>query len=296
MIHERCKEIGIRRVNFQLTPKEIASRLLGTKTYRKTKYLAINNGTRWAIARVRTEKLGKSTLRKIKRLKIISLPRETGFLSSETIDVTNPSKMQAALASQQKKFLIVKGRYEHISFVSGRSQVCIEVIDVYPPPHPHLIELAHIAVENGLVKQPVLIREKIINLNTIARKAGKAKVMFPCNCSGISKKGTLFLNRCPKLSQSVKKELVLVGCNRSEKIFNDVYSFKPKRISMCPKDMVRQFSTHNPLLYRCCESKTKVHVLGQTAVVPWDARIEQVAKAINILAKKCISKQTGAKF
>jgi len=282
MFPEKCKEIGVRRVGYSLTPREIVPHLLHGNVYRKTRYIVLNRGKKWAIAEVGKKTGGRGIFRKISRVRIISLPRETAYAESE-IDVSNRPAMAELYVKQRKRFLIVGGRYEHISFIGDERLAVVNVIDMVPPAHPHLVEAARKSIECGMVEAPVRIEEKIIDIRKLAGKAKTKYLMFPCSCSAIKLKNSYFLDKCPDLPRDVLKNITLIGCNRSAKIFRAVYGIEPRRISTCPLDLAGKRRTLT--LTRCCELKQKVKVAGSLALVPWDASIRQAAKALNMLAK-----------
>jgi hypothetical protein len=286
MMPENCKEIGVRRVKYPLVPREIVSRLLGTPVYKKTGFILLQsagNSSRWAIVSVKKTSRGRGPFRRITGVRILSLPAGTVYIRNPRIDVSNPTAMAEACEKAGRNHLIVRGRYEHVSFIAGERTVPVEVIDIVPPSPPHLLELALNAVECGLVAAPVKIQARLVDIGRLARRAGTGAVMFPCSSSAIRKRSPYFLDQCPGLDRSEIKRITLVGCARSEKIFRAVYGFKPKRISICPVDIFGKKKPKIPVLTRCCELKQKVKVIGNVALVPWDAKLPQVARALNLL-------------
>jgi hypothetical protein len=137
-----------------------------------------------------------------------------------------------------------------------------------------------------LINAPVDIEEKYIDINQLIGKANTEYIMVPCSCTSIRKKSVLFLDRCPRISKKIENDLTLIGCNRSMKIFKSVYGFVPKNISMCPLEILRIRKLTGPILTRCCELKQKLKIKGDLAIVPWDANLTQVSKALNMLVKK----------
>lgn len=289
MIPGRCKEVGIRKVSYELTLREIVSHLLGKKAYRKTRYLLFNKNKNWAIVSIRKKGKTGEILHRITGVRILSLPADTGFIRDPAVDVLNPSQMAALSEKSEKRYLVVHGKYEHISFVTGEKRTAIRVVDIIPPLPPHLADLAKQAIACGMIRAPVRIETVLINLRTLAKKTSAVNIMFPCSYSATKQKNTYFLNRCPDIPKETLRKIILIGCNRSEKIFRTVYGLKPKRISMCPLDILKSFSRNDakvPTIAHCCELKKKVQLRGSVVLVPWDADLPQVADALNKLVRR----------
>ena len=88
MLPEHCRKVSIRKVNFELTSKNIVQKLLGTKIYKGTEFLILNNRNNWAIARI-----GKTPRRglfwEVMSVDIISNPDSTIFIVDPGVDVLN---------------------------------------------------------------------------------------------------------------------------------------------------------------------------------------------------------------
>lgn len=280
MIPRHCREVAIKKVNFPLTKKNIVEAAEGRSAYANTNYLMLNNGPDWAILRIYKAR-EQALFRKIEKTEIISMPADTVYLEKPEVDVQNPSVMVRMAEEAGKDALVVKGRFEHISFVCRERTTPLIVFDVVPPNPPKIVELAEAALSTGRIRKPLRIIPKILDLNDTARTRGTRHVMFPCYASALAgleaAEHAFYLDQIPQLKVPAN-EITLVGCEISMRIFTSLYGEKPAYLELCPKKMLVGVS--EACLCRCCVVDEGHVIEGNTAYVPWGASVGEVEEAI----------------
>jgi hypothetical protein len=280
MFPSHCKEVSVKRVGFELTAQNIKQYLQGKRAYLRTRYYVFNNGPEWAVALI-VRKPSNDVLQEISSVHVLSLPHETSFVEDPSLEVLSASAMGELRAAKGTKCVVVRGRAEHISFFIEEPPYELTVFDVVPPSPSKLEGLVRTALETSLQDRYVRVRVVTIDLNSLAAGIPSDKVMFPCRASGLERgEETLFLDETPQLSEERLKEVVLVGCSLSARIFKAVYGLEPRMTNMCPQDLLRQSGTKGPVLVKCCKVKEGYQVDGDVAIVPWGARATEVAEAL----------------
>ncbi len=280
MIPNHCREVGVRRVDFPLSRDSIVQHVTGKAIYAATNYLLLNNGTDWAILGL--EKMREPSLfSKIVKVEVISLPDSTMYAEDPDIDVNNVSATVAFAEDLGAISLVVKGSFEHLSFVHQERTLPLVVFDVVPPEPAKIAVLAEAALATGRIRKPIRIMPEILDLSQAAQERHTQQVMFPCYAASLEKpfwREALFLDQRPVLPVQ-PNEITLVGCDVSTRIFRSVYGTRPADvINMCPKNLVRD--TGVPNLSRCCIIDEGHRIEGKTAFVSWGASVGEVEEAI----------------
>ncbi len=286
MMPKHCKEVGIKEVDYHLTEKEIKNHLMGRKIYTLTRYLILNRGKEWAVVELKKRDI-RALFREVVGVEVISLPKETVFVEEPKVDVLNPTSMTELAMEHPGKTVIIKGMYEHISFVNNPKFKELMVVDVAPPTPSKLSTLLSEALSLNMINIPVNIQTKVIDLNQLANDVSSKAVMFPCYCSGL-KFGTrtLYLDKHPKLKKGDIDEVTLIGCELSKRIFKELYGETPKFLNICPKEHLDRSIKDQIILTRCCKVKEGYKIEGNTAIVPWGATHIEVIEAIEKLLIK----------
>ena len=126
MFPQHCKEVSLKRVSFPLTKEAIKKNLIGRLAYKKTKYIALNNDDDWAIVGI-VKSPGLDLFRDIEDVDIISLPDTTTYLEDDEIDVLSPTRMAEKAEEVGTESLILKGKFEHISFIHKEKFIPVTV-------------------------------------------------------------------------------------------------------------------------------------------------------------------------
>jgi hypothetical protein len=280
-----CKDVAVKNVDFPLTPEDIARHVKGKKAYTRCDHYVLRNVDDWAVVRV-VKADGKELFRPIIEHEVISLPSDTIFVDDPSVDVLNIPAMAAVAQQHPSLTVVVQGTFNHISFIQPTEIVPLQVLDLVPPSPSKLSVLVDRALAAGLVDRPVVPRFHDINLNMLADDVATEAVMFPCHASGLrSDRPSYYLDQVP----NVDREVTLIGCELSHRIYRSLYPDDIARIEMCPQELAPRDG--RPRLVKCCKVRDGYQIKGDTAIVPWGATVREVADAINAL---CRSYETGS--
>jgi hypothetical protein len=285
MFPAHCKEVSVKLVKFELTEENIKGYLRGKKAYIRTRYFIFNNGEDWAVALI-VRKGPVEVLQEIASIHILSLPQETAFHDDPRLEVLSASAMGALRERLGKKCVVVRGKAEHVSFFIDEPPYELTIFDVVPPFPSKLEALVRSVLEYDLQDRYVKPKTVEMDLNALASAATTRLVMFPCRASGLgSGENRLYLDETPELSAEDLREVTLVGCSLSARIFKAVYGAEPRIINMCPQELARDMGINGPLLMKCCKVKEGFEASNGVAVVPWGARAPEVASALKAILR-----------
>jgi len=279
MIPHHCSEVSMVEADFELTPGNIKAGLMGRKVYHKTNWLVLRKGKgkTASYAVVAMAGKGHGMFKNIDHVDIISLPKETAFVRAPKADPFNHNSLSKVLERTHKRVAVVETEFDHITFVTREAPVVITLIDVVPP-HPSKLEvLAERAIGSMSLDRPVKFVYKIIDLTKLV---DTKEVVYPCRARDMGKhKHARFLHEVPKVGE----DTTLVGCDISRKIFYSEYRRMPKFVNMCPKNFAKGIKGLK--LIRCCLIEGKAELEGETMMVPWGVRPEELRDAINGLLR-----------
>ncbi|HEX9908948.1 MAG TPA: hypothetical protein VGB78_10890 [Thermoplasmata archaeon] len=285
MFPSHCKEVSFKAVNFDLTPENIKSYLKGKKAYIRTRYYVFNSGNRWAVALI-VRRDGNGVLQDIASVHILSLPHETSYVEDPMLEVLSATAMGRLRETKGTKCVVVKGKAEHLSFFIDEPPYELAIFDVVPPSPSKLLGLVNTVLETDLQDRYVKVSYQSCDLLELAKDVNKHRIMFPCRASGLAKGvSAMFLDETPELSEDDLKDLTLVGCSLSARIFAAVYGREPMMINMCPVDLLKGRSISGPVLVKCCKVKEGFQVDGQIGKVPWGARASEVSAALRAILR-----------
>lgn len=272
------RRVSVQKVDSDLSFESLKKYFIGKEAYFATDYIVVKKDSKVAVIRIVKQK-SEELFHRIESIVSIADPSNCTFCIDENVDVGNPSAMSRkadALGLQPSATLVVEGLFGHVNFLHHRNPLRLQVVDLVPPAQSRLKDLVLKAIELENFP-PILIEDKMIDVNQIAKQLGHQSVMFPCRASGLTAPGgATFLDEHPPASNAV-----LVGCERTEQIYEHFYSKKPDRQETCPRKLVPQSS--KPTLMRCCLLQNEVEVNGATATVPWGADVKHVISAIQKL-------------
>jgi hypothetical protein len=280
-----CKEVSVKSVNFKLTEKSIKDFLSGKRAYIRTRFFVFNSGDDWAVALV-VRKPSNEILQEIASVHVLSLPTETAFIEDPTLDVLSASMMGEMREAIGKKCIVVKGKAEHVSFFIEEKPFELTVFDVVPPSPSKLVGLVRTALENDLQDVFVKFNTIELDLNNLAAQVKTKITMYPCRASGlVTGKRVMYLDETPSLSPEEVKEVTLVGCSLSARIFHAVYGVEPRLINMCPQDLMTEMGIQGSVLLKCCKIREGFEPKGMVGIVPWGARSSEVAGALRAILR-----------
>lgn len=285
MFPKHCKEVSLKKVAFPLTEEEISKNMIGKLAYKKTKFLVLNNGKDWAVVSIQRPET-KELFSNIGNIDIISLPDSTKYVEDPEIDVLSPTRMIEKAEEMGVKTLVLKGKFEHVSFIHDEKAQPVRILEVVPPEPPKLVDMVRKVLYSGNVNKPVKIMPDIINLRDIVQDCKNQSVVFPCHASGLeSEKDFFYLDEKPELSKKMRNETCLIGCDLSLKIFKKLYGFEPEFYNFCPKKRALKMNSTIPILTKCCEIKEGYELIGNIVVVPWGATQKDVEEGLSKLLR-----------
>lgn len=277
MLPGHCKDVAVKEVGFPLTKEDIEREIDGKKAYTRCDHYVLRNGEDLAIVKV-TKEDGKELFRRIVAYEILALPADTVFVHDDTIDVLNSPAMARVSLEHPGKSVVVEGLFNHISFVQPGGVLELQVLDVVPPSPSKLSVLVDRALTSGMVDLPIVPHYQEIDLNRLAEGVSTEGVLFPCQASGLrSERAMYYLDQVP----SIDKEVTLVGCDLSGRIYRSLYRRDVPRIDMCPQELAPRDGRKR--LVKCCKVRDGFQLKGDLAIVPWGATVQEVADAITAL-------------
>lgn len=282
MMPEHCRHVSVHHVTFELNTENIKKELLNSKIYKGTEHLILNNDDDWAVIRI-----GKTPARGlfwvVSSVEILSLPNDTIYRVDPTVDVLNKNAMGQVANANPSKLIIVKGTFEHVSFIKSEVTIELDILEVVPPIPPKLTTMVKNLLKIRSFEKPIIINERIIDIASMLNDDKTKTYMLPCNASGLETKHQVYyLDERPKLNSHEKDGITLVGCNLSLKIFKELYEFEPQLINICPAELAGELVKTKPVLIKCCKAKTFERA-NNLFMVPWGATYHDLEEALNDL-------------
>ena len=281
MIPSHCKVVGRLRVGGPITPASLEAAMEGRKAYKLTDYYCVTDGDGWAVIRVLKGR-GARLLVPIEGIEVLALPHETEHVVDPSVDTTNPTAMLSVAeeVGEDVRCVVVQGEFNHMSFVLRDDlEVRVRVLDVVPPFPSKVALLARRALECRPL--PVLLEEETVDLSDLAGGIDPAaRVLFPCRASEMElDREVEYLDEVPVLEED--EDVVLVGCNLSERIFREHYGRRPSRfLSMCPLELALARPSGHWTLVKCCKEKGPFGVHKRVVAIPWSATKGDTAAAL----------------
>jgi len=281
LIPSHCKVVGKVHLDGRITSDSIMRAWKGKKAYKLTEFYCVTNGDEWAVVRVRKSE-GPRLLLPIDGVDVLALPDGTAYVVEPGVDTTNPTSMLEVADGMPEDVtcVVVQGEYNHMSFViRDGEEVRVRVLDVVPPYPSKVSVLARRALDCRPL--PVLLDSEEVDLQDLARDLDPAcRLFFPCRAGGLDlDRPVEYLDEVPPLAEG--EEVVLVGCNLSERIFREHYGWRPgKVINMCPKELALERSSEVWTLVKCCKEKGPYGIQGRVVAIPWSATKGDAAAAL----------------
>jgi hypothetical protein len=280
---KHCREVGVKKVTFPLNDGEIRNNLINKSAYKRTDYLVLVNEDERAIIKIKKNS-SDELFSQIEDIEIVSLPESTKYLVDPNINVLSPTQMLEAADSAKVETLVIKGMFEHVSFIHKEKFVPLVVYDVVPPEPPKLAKLTQNALYSGSVGFPVKIIPRIHDLRETVIKCTKSNIVFPCHASELtSNKKTFYLDQNPEFQENELNDVCLIGCDLSLRIFKTIYKTEPEFFNFCPKRRAIDYQSKEHTITKCCDLKEGYQRQGNIVEVPWGATQKEVEDALNEL-------------
>ena len=274
-----CKDVSMRDVDVPLDEYSIGDLMGSWTSYVRTDDLVLRNGDDYAVVEL-IKAPGNGLFRKVVGYRIVSLPRDTVFLDLPDLDVLNTPALAAVQAEHPGKAVVVRGMFSHINYIKDVVPQRLVVVDNVPPSPSKLGVLVRMALASGYVDHPIVPEDRIIDMADRLSEVGTDAVMFPCRVSNLSADiPYYFLDDAPE----VDKEVTLIGCHLSKRIYTALYGGDVPFINVCPADYV---DPSEKTIVKCCKVKTGHELDGNVVRVPWGATVPEVVEALNDLFGK----------
>lgn len=271
-----CKDVSMRDVDVPLDEDSIGDLMGSWTSYVRTDDLVLRNGDDYAVVEL-IKAPGNGLFRKVVGYRIVSLPRDTVFLDLPDLDVLNTPALAAVQAEHPGKAVVVRGMFSHINYIKDVIPQRLVVVDNVPPSPSKLGVLVRMALASGYVDHPIVPEDRIIDMADRLSEVRTDAVMFPCRVSNLSADiPYYFLDDAPE----VDKEVTLIGCHLSKRIYTALYGGDVPFINVCPADYV---DPSEKTIVKCCKVKTGHELDGNVVRVPWGATVPEVVEALNDL-------------
>ena len=297
LIPHHCSQVGLVALDRRPDAAVLSTWLQGRRIYQGTTHLVFEGADERAVVSVRAS--GKGLWGDVQDYTILGMGRElVGFVHDPSVDTLNHRSMATAASSLAQPLVVVKGEFEHVSFIAKEPAIPLFVVDAVPPTPSKLwvlTERALALVSHDLPLRPVPV---FTDLQRWVDEASQTSVVLPCRCSGWSAGGRSlsYLEEQRPLADPAGS--LLIGCELSRKLFLSTYHQRPIFRDMCPREAAQAVLVTPPdhgaplskplptlVLAKCCDLIERVELDPRgLAVVPWGARLEEVMGAVAHLA------------
>ena len=276
--------LSVQEVSFELTQAALLEWITGRSVYRRTEFILVRNGAASALVTIgrrdSTELFGRVT-----EASVMALPAEVAMVDSPGTDVGNASAMAEAAGRHRRpgvKAYVVTGRYRHVNFIWQPQPVTVYVDEVVPPHPAKLVDMARQAIAFDEDLPPIAIVQRLISIPQLSRSSRGGSCLLPCQGAAGESTGEAgqFLDRGP----AYQPDWVLIGCHRSEEIFEQFYGHRPDTVSFCPEQHSHGLPAQARRLTKCCLLERGIQARGShVVVVPWGARLDEVRSALELI-------------
>jgi hypothetical protein len=275
--------VSVSRVEVPLDEESLRRFLIGREVYRRTRFLVVQNGAgRTAVLRV-TKESAEPLFSPVVTVDLLAGPDECAYVVEPDADTAVPSTLAriAADHAPAARAVVVRGRYEHVSFIVDPAPLRLVVHEVTPPEPAKLLDQVRrlLAVAEDL--PPMIPVADTVTFADLARRAPADRYLLPCRGSGVAVAGaaTAYLDERPP-----RRDWTLLGCARSREIHEWCYGDPPPGVDFCPRH--RAYAPGTPVLTKCCQLEERIEVEDGRVVVPWGASLDQVRQALHEVARR----------
>ncbi len=274
------RQVSVQPYYGPMTTEAIIAHLLGRDSYRRTRYVVLEQAQACAVAAVSRES-EEPLFSPITAVEVLALPDTCLLVEDDTVDPGNPSSLGAkalALGLGPKATLVVRGMYGHVNFIHHPNPLKIRVIEVTPPYPPKLLGLAQQVLAYADDLPPIQLVTQNFELHNLAQQAPEAEAfLIPCRASGLEfDVPTYFLDERPE-----RRNWTMIACERSRQFHQHFYGDEAPRIEMCPRKLTQDDGSLT--LLKCCLLEDHIEAEGNRAIVPWGANLTQVNEALRAL-------------
>jgi hypothetical protein len=276
----RYRGVAVANPGCRLDQDSLRAHFLGREAYRRTRFVVVRDGADTALIAV-TKAASEPLFSPITGVEVLAGPGECAFVHDPDADTAIPSDL-ARVAREQApgvRAVVVRGRYEHVSFILDPRPLRIVVREVVPPRPAKLLDQARriLAVTEDL--PPIELVGELVGMEDLVRAHPAAHHLLPCRGAGTDVLGPVsYLDERPS-----EQDWTLIGCDRSRQIHEWFYGRGAPAVDICP---LRRNGSADLVLTKCCLREEGVeHGDGWTAV-PWGSSLDQVRAALVALASR----------
>ncbi len=276
--------VSMSHVPFALAAEPLREHFLGREAYRRTRFIVARDDA-GATALLRVDKATTEPLfAPIVDVELLAGPAECAYVEDPLADTAVPSELARVAASTvggAARAVVVKGLYEHVSFIVNPAPLRLLVQEVLPPEPAKLLDQVRrlLAVAEDL--PPILPVADTVTFAELAARGAAPRYLLPCGGSGVAVAGaaTAYLDQRPP-----REDWTLLGCARSRDIHEWFYGEQPPAVEMCPRQ--RSYPSGTAVLTKCCLLEDRIDHDGDRVVVPWGASLGQVGEALREVARR----------
>jgi hypothetical protein len=275
------RHVSVQPYDGEMSVEAIEAHLLGKDSYRRTRYVVLEQGDICAVAAVGRENEAAPLFSPITWVEVLALPDTCILARDETVDPGNPSLLAAkarSLGLGPEATLVVHGMYGHVNFIHRPEPLKIRVVEVTPPNPAKLLGLANQVLSYAHHLPAIELESQNIELRDLAAAAADAEAfLIPCRASGLDFEApTYFLDERPP-----RQNWTMIACERSRQIHRHFYDDDAPRVEMCPRKLVADDGT--PTMLKCCLLEDHLEVEGCQVIVPWGANLSQVEEGLKLV-------------
>jgi hypothetical protein len=275
--------LSVQEVSFELTQTALLGWITGRNVYRRTEFILVQNGDAGALIAL-GKRESTELFAAVTEARVMALPAEVAIVDSPATDVGNASAMAEVAGRHRRagvKAYVVTGRYRHVNFIWQPQQVTVFVDEVVPPHPAKLVDMARQAVAFDEDLPPIALVQRLISIPQLSRSGPGGSCLLPCRGAAEETTGEAgqFLDRGP----AYQPGWTLIGCRRSEQIFEQFYGHQPDTVSFCPEQYGTGLPAGTRRLTKCCLLERGIEARGNVAVVPWGARLDEVRSALELI-------------
>lgn len=274
------RHVSVQPYDDPMTEEAIMAHLLGKDSYRRTRYVVLEQGEQCAVAAVDRDS-ETPLFSNITAVIVLALPDNCRLIEDKTVDPGNPTALAnkaQALGLGPEATLVVRGLDGHVNFIHRPNPLKIRVIEIVPPQPPKLLRMAHKVLSYVDSFPPIELINGNIELETLAEQAPEAEAyLIPCRASGLAfDVPTYFLDERP-----ARHNWTMIACERSRQIHRHFYDDQAPCVEMCPRQL-----SQNPdslTLMKCCLLENHIEIEDNCVIVPWGANLAQVEEGLRAL-------------
>lgn len=274
--------VAVSDVPCPLDEESLTAHFLGREAYRRTRFIVAHH--EGATALLAVEKATEEPLfTPITGVRLLAGPDDCAYLVRPEVDTAVPSALGRAAVryAPGKRAVVIRGTYEHVSFILDPQPLQVTVREVVPPHPAKLVDQVQRLLDVSEDLPPMVLVPDVVDLTDLATSHPSGAYLLPCRGGGAQVPGATadYLDERPE-----KRDWVLVGCERSQQIHTAFYGERATQVDICPRK--RPGGGDGPLLTKCCLLESDIAVEGGRVVVPWGSSLTQIKAALTALAAR----------